>query len=536
MTARQRRTRRVVVVGGGHNGLVAACYLARSGWQTQVLEQSDKLGGGARTEELLPGHRFNTHSAAHNIINATDIVEDLRLRDAGLVYREMDPFSVAAFRDGTIVRFHRSVAATVESIAEVDRRAARRYAAWMRQAWPVVSAMRTMLDPGTGVTQRLRRMPGLVAAGGRALARNGGPVGLARTLLAPYGRVLREQFDTELVRAPVAAFAAHASASPQQVGGATFALWQAFYHQVGQWHPVGGSQALTDALATRLASYGGSWRVNTPVARILRTGTGTDRVAGVELADGTRIAADAVLTAIDPRSALLDLLDPPLTGPVADRLRAAGRGNAVQSLVLLATTGLPGYPQARPGDWNGLQSYVDSLDSLSAGFAQAEARHLPDDPVPTYAFTPTALDDSLAPPGRHTVYLACPCAPYEVRGGWDAAREEFADRMVATVEARAPGFAASVVDRVTHTPADMARQLRWPGAHPMHLDISLDQLAMLRPTPDLAGHRTPLTGLVVSGAGTAPVGGIAGLPGRDAAYALITRPPARGGPAGRRWP
>jgi phytoene dehydrogenase-like protein len=357
----------------------------------------------------------------------------------------------------------------------------------------------------------------------QALTRNGGPVGLARTLLSPYGRILRERLGTELVRAPVSAFAAHASASPDTPGSATFGLWQAFYHQVGQWHAVGGSQALADALAARLTSYGGQSRVGAPVTRIIRVTTPTDRVTGVELESGERINADAVVTAIDPQVALLALLDPPLHGPEADRLRAAPRGNAVQMLVHLATTALPAYTQGRPGDWNGLQSYVDSLDSLAAGFAQANAQRLPDDPVPTYTFTPSALDDSLAPAGHHTVYLACPTAPYRLRGGWNDVKEEFADQMIATVEARAPGFAASIVGRSIGTPEDMAHQLRWPGAHPMYLDISLDQLAFLRPTRALGGHTTPVRGLVISGAGTAPVGGIAGTPGRAAALALLKK-------------
>lgn len=502
---------RAVVVGGGHNGLVAGCYLARAGVEVLVCEQSDRLGGGSRTDELLPGFRFDTHSAAHNIIQATGIVEELDLAAVGLRYREMDPFSVAVFADGRIVRFHRSVAATVASIAEHDRAEADRYAAWMRAATPVVTLMRTAFESGP---RRLRHL----RAAGPALARNGGPPGLARLLLSPYGRVLAERFAGDLVRAPVSAFAAHASASPDSPGSAVFGLWQAFYHQVGQWHAVGGAQGLTDALAARLAASGGEWRTGTAVTRIARAG---ERVTGVELASGERIAADAVLTAVDVRTALLDLLDPPLAGPEADALRGTHRSGAVQMLVHLATTALPAYPGARPGDSHGLQSYVDSLGALSGGFAQAQAGRLPDDPVPTYAFTPSALDDTLAPPGHHTVYLACPCAPARLRRGWAVAAEEFADRMVATVEARAPGFAASVVGRVVRTPEDMERELAWPGAHPMHLDVSLDQLGPFRPTRGLARHTTPVRGLVVAGAGTAPVGGIAGAPGRDAARALL---------------
>ncbi|MBA3574331.1 MAG: NAD(P)/FAD-dependent oxidoreductase [Actinomycetota bacterium] len=508
----------VVIVGGGHNGLVAGCYLARAGLDVLVLEQSAKLGGGSRTEELVPGYRFNTHSAAHNIINATDIPTELRLAEAGLEYREMDPFSVAVFTDGQIVRFHRSVEQTVDSIRAASPADADRYARWMRDAMPIITAARAGIEAGAGWPRRLRRLPRRGVAAAQALVRNGGPVGLARLIRSPYGQVLEERLVSELVRGPVSAFAAHASASPTAPGSAMFGLWQAFYHQVGQWHAVGGSQGLIDALARRFLSYGGNCRTDAAVARLVRSG---ERICGVELEDGSRIDAHYVVTAIDPQTALLDLLEPPLSGPQADALRRAHRGNAVQMLVLLATTALPAYPQGRPGDWNGLQSYVDSVASLADGFARAEAEQLPEDPVPTYTFTPSALDDSLAPHGHHTVYLACPCAPSRLRGGWKQAEDEFAERMIDTVEARAPGFRATVVDRVVRSPEDMTRELRWPGAHPMYLDISLDQLVSLRPTRALAGHATPVKGLFISGAGTSPVGGVAGSPGRAAAKAVL---------------
>jgi phytoene dehydrogenase-like protein len=508
----------VVVVGGGHNGLVAACYLARAGLDVTVLEQADRLGGGSRTDELVPGYRFNTHSAAHNILQATDIVAELDLTAVGLDYREMDPFSIAVFADGQIVRFFRSVERTVESIRAVAPADADRYAAWMRDAMPVITSSRAGLEAGAGRSRTLRRLPGRLIAGVQALSRNGGPFGLAQLMLSPYGRVLEERLTSDRVRAPVSAFAAHASASPSTPGSAVYGMWQAFYHQVGQWHAVGGSQGLTDALTRRLESYGGQWRTGAAVARVTR---GSSGVTGVELEGGTRIPARTVVTAVDPRAALLELLEPPLTGPVADTLRATSSGNAVQMLVLLAVTELPAYPGALPGDWNGLQSYVDSVAALRSGFASAEAGYLPDDPVPTYSFTPSALDDSLAPPGCHTVYLACPTAPAQVRGGWDAARGAFAERMIDTVEARVPGFRSTIVGRAVRTPEDMARELRRPGAHPMYLDLSLHQLAWMRPTRALAGHATPVPGLFVTGAGTSPVGGIAGTPGRAAAKAVL---------------
>jgi phytoene dehydrogenase-like protein len=166
---------------------------------------------------------------------------------------------------------------------------------------------------------------------------------------------------------------------------------------------------------------------------------------------------------------------------------------------------------------------VDTVDQLSRGFHAAEARRLPDEP-PVYCFTPSVYDDSLAPAGGHTVYLACPTAPFQVDGGWEDQAEGFADAMVEQVEQHAPGFRASIRGRAVRTPELMARELRWPGAHPMHLDISLDQLAFLRPTRRLADHRVPgVANLFTCGASTAPVGGIAGSSGKAAALELLKR-------------
>ncbi len=133
----------------------------------------------------------------------------------------------------------------------------------------------------------------------------------------------------------------------------------------------------------------------------------------------------------------------------------------------------------------------------------------------------STVDDALAPPGHHTVYLACPAAPAVVEGGWGRCSEGFVEAALATVEARAPGFQASIRGVAPWTPEDMQSVERWPGGHPMHLDIALDQLGPLRPTRGLGGHRTPVAGLYISGAGTAPTGGIVGTPGRLAAKAVL---------------
>ncbi|MDQ6641034.1 MAG: NAD(P)/FAD-dependent oxidoreductase, partial [Actinomycetota bacterium] len=408
---------------------------------------------------------------------------------------------------------------TCDSIAEAGTRAeADAYRAFMRRAVPLVRTAVSGLDSGLSAGGVARAAASNVGSLVQAVRRAGGPVGLFHDLVMPYGALLETALVSDLTRAPVSAFASHSSAGPHSPGGSFYVFWQAAYHLFGQWHPRGGSQSLTSALVTRLEGWGGEVRTGATVARIVAHGA---RVTAVELEDGSRVEASAVVTAVDVQTALLHLLEPPLSGRAGGDLAAAHRGNAVQLVVHLATDRLPPYPNARAGDWNGLQSHVDTLDQLRQGFHDAEAHRLPQPPA-TYCFTPSVYDDSLAPEGRHTVYLACPSAPFEVHGGWPAQAEAFADSMVEQVEQDAPGFRDSILARTVRTPTLMAEELRWPGAHPMQLDISLDQLAFMRPTRALAGHRVPrVSGLYTCGASTAPVGGIAGSSGKAAALALL---------------
>lgn len=231
-----------IVVGGGHNGLVAACYLAQAGRDVLVLEALDRPGGGSRTEERLPGYRFDLHSAAHNIINMTAIPDELDLAGAGLDYMEMDPFSVAIHGDGRRVRFWRSIEATVDSIAESDPAEARAYRLFMDKAVPIIRAVMPAIRGDSGLSSLPRGLYNLA----RALRHQ--PVTTGRDVLGPYDSLLKRWLPSDLTRGPVAAFAAHAGVGPTSSGGALFAYWQAAYHLSGQYHARGGAQALTDAL------------------------------------------------------------------------------------------------------------------------------------------------------------------------------------------------------------------------------------------------------------------------------------------------
>ncbi len=237
------------------------------------------------------------------------------------------------------MRFYRSIEATVESIAEESPQEAQAYRRFLDKAVPLV---RTVMPAIRGELS-VKVLPGRVAQLVRALRHQ--PLTTARDVMSPYDALLRRWLPSDLTRGPVAAFAAHAGVGPTVPGSAFFAFWQAAYHLFGQWHGRGGAQNLTDALVTRLRSLGGELRCSSPVARIEAN---AGRVRAVVLESGERIAAASVITAMDPKTALLELLDPPLGGDAGADLAAARRSNVVQAVVHVATDALPLRQQPPP--------------------------------------------------------------------------------------------------------------------------------------------------------------------------------------------
>lgn len=510
-----------VVIGAGHNGLACACYLARAGLQVLVLEQADHVGGAVHTASTIPGapgYRFDTCSVVHNLINMTSIPQELHLRDAGLEYVETDPFTVSFFPDGTCVRFYRSVERTCEELARFSSGDAAAYAAFIRQAEPVVelalSAFRRSADGFSRLAEGRRWMR---AAG--QLLRRSNLKQLASSLSGPYGPLLRERFATEKARMGYVTLAAHGSLGPHTPGAAFFVFWQAAYHRYGNWHARGGSGALARALRRRLEAWGGTVRTQAPAVRI----RADERVRGIELQDGTAIETRTVVAATDPQTALLDLLEAgALPAGMERRLRARHRANAVQFVVHAALDRLPPWMGARDDVWNGLQSVGASVAQVRQNFVEAEAGRVPSQPA-VYVYTPSAIDPTVAPDGKHTAYVACASYPARFADGssWEERGEREAHRLLDAVEARAPGFKASVTGLAWRHAADWARTIGLRGGHPMHLDITADQVGPFRPLPELSDHRTPVAGLYLTGAGTAPAGGVAAVPGREAARALL---------------
>jgi phytoene dehydrogenase-like protein len=509
--------RDVVVVGAGHNALVAACYLAREGLDVEVVERRDVVGGAASTIERVPGYRMDVGSSAHVMVRHTGIVEDLALTEAGLVYDDLDPWGFAPFGDEAIT-FHVDLGATCESIASVcgdrDAEAYRAFVQeWGRRNELVFEAFQH--EP-TG-----RRLGRRLLALGRGTGLGG--LELARQFLSSGDALIDERFTDERLKTALSWLGAQSGPPAHEPATADLVGWNAMLHRRAPGHPRGGSGMLSVALERRLASYGGSVRLGDGVRRIVvRDGA----CRGVETDSGERIAAPVVVAGCHVLTTvgLVGGQTGAAWDAIAERVRRTVRtGNGIGLVVRLGTRALPRYPCGPGGpEWRALQLLVPDRLTLRRAYADYLAGRPPERPA-ALAMTFSAFDRTIAPPGRHNVTVWGQWYPYELSTGerWDAIAEREGSKLVAAVDAAAPGFAATVEHMHVQTPLDIERELGMVRGQVMHLEMTLDQMFAWRPLPELSRYRTPLKGLYLTGASTHPGGGVSGASGRSAARAVL---------------
>ncbi|NEW44615.1 NAD(P)/FAD-dependent oxidoreductase [Nocardia cyriacigeorgica] len=506
----------VVVVGSGHNALVAACYLARAGQRVEVLERDEVLGGAVSTVQRFPGHLVDRGSSAHIMIRHTGIVEELELARFGLRYIDCDPWGFTpAGPDGAApIVFRRDLDRTCGSVAaacgEHDADAYRRFV----REWGPRSA-RVMRAFGGGPTpgHLLRSFWGLDAsAGGSALSHE---------FLQSGDALLDSLFDDERLKASLAWFGAQSGPPMSEPGTAPMVGFAALMHTLPPGRAVGGSGALTTALVARLRSDGGVVSAGDAVTTLRRDGDGwrVRTASGRELAARTVVAGTHILTT-------LDLLG---TGgfdaaTLDDWRRRIRVGPGIGMVVRAATNALPTYPgSAAAESAHGLQFLVSERRQLRAAHGAALAGELPPRPV-VLAMSFSAVDPSIAAPGEHQLSLWSQWHPYRLADGsdWAAHADAEADRIIGEVDSYAPGFAASVLRRFVQTPADLEQELGLLGGNVMHVEMSLDQMMLWRPLPELSGQRVPgAPGLYLTGASTHPGGGVSGASGRTAARLVL---------------
>ncbi|QDQ97878.1 phytoene desaturase family protein [Tomitella fengzijianii] len=524
-----------IVVGSGHNALVAACYLAREGWSVEVFERDTVPGGAVSTVERFPGHLVDRGSSAHLMIRQSGIIEELGLADHGLSYIDCDPWAFAPAppespdRPGIV--FQTDLPATCASIeAACGARDADAYRRFVTEWAPLArSVMRAFArPPGAAGLSRAFGPLGMPAflGGGHP------PAALARRFLSTGDALLDYYFDDEPLKAALAWFGAQSGPPMSEPGTAPMVGFAALMHRMPPGRAVGGSGALTTALAARLRADGGTLTTGDAVTALRRTDCGWAATTehGRTVRARTAIAGCHILTTVDllteggalPESAAAELRRGIRVGP--------GIGMAVR----LATDSLPAYPSAPddrpgPGVHAGLQLLVSDRAHLRTGHAAALAGRLPPRPA-ALAMTFSALDASLCPEGRHQMTLWSQWHPYRIADGtrWEDVAEREADRVVDEIEQYAPGTRETVTDRYVQSPLGLERELGLVGGNIMHIEMSLDQMLAFRPTPGLAGQRMsgispapgrddPLAGLYLTGASTHPGGGVSGYSGRSAA-------------------
>ena len=534
MTALARRFD-AVIVGGGHNGLVCAAYLAGAGQDVCVLERRPILGGAAVTEEFHPGFRNSTASYTVSLLNPR-IIRDLRLAEHGLVIvpRALSNFlPLPDAAGGGYLKVGGGIAATQAEVAKFSPGDAQRLPAYYAMLDRVADVLRDLLlatppNVGGGLPALLNGWK--VAKRFRALDLPG-----QRDVLALFTKSAGDLLDAWFESAPIkAAFGFDAVvgnfASPYAAGSAYVLLHHVFGEvngQRGQWgHARGGMGAITAAMARECEARGVTLRTVAPVARVI---VKRGRAAGAELEGGEVVEAKRVVANVNPKLLFERLVAPEhLDADFRARIAAyrCGSGTFRMNVALSELPDFSALPGTAPAPHHASGIILaPSLAYMERAYFDARTTGWSRAPI-VEVLIPSVVDDTLAPPGRHVASLFCqhvhPDLPAVAPGrSWDDAREEVADLMIDTVNRAAPNFRASVLGRRALTPLDLERDFGLVGGDIFHGALSLDQLFSARPVLGHASYRAPVPGLYLCGSGTHPGGGVTGVPGHNAAREIL---------------
>jgi len=512
-----------IMIGGGHNGLTCAGYLARAGLRVLVLERRPIVGGAVCTEEVIPGYKIDVGSSAHIMIHLTPIVRELELERYGLEYIDMDPFAFYPLADASgAISFYRDFNKTYASIERISPRDAEAYRQFVDFWRPINEGVfDAFLNPPS-----MLRLFGGVAKGQVLSGQLTNTIETVRRLFSSYGQLVGETFESEPMRAAMTWLAAQSGPPPDELGAGDFFGWHTMLHQSGAKHPKGGSGMLTQAMARSLEASGGVVRLDAPVKRILVRG---GKAAGVELRDGEQISAPLVISNAHVITTMLDLLgEEHLPGNLAARVRQIRIGNGFGMTVRCAASELPDYLAAPSGgrpheSHHGLQLLAPTMQYVRDAYTDF-SRGLPSRDPAVIAMTFSAIDPTVAPPGKHSVFLWAQYFPYEIADGvqWDAIREQTADNILEVLYRYAPNMRGAILDRFIQTPLDLERRLGLLRGNVMHVEMSFDQMFFFRPLPELASYRTPVRGLYMTGASMHPGGGVFGASGYNTARVVLS--------------
>jgi len=522
--------RDVVIIGGGHNGLVCAFYLARAGLRVTLLERRAVVGGAAVTEEFHPGFRNSTASYTVSLLQPK-IIADLKLYEHGLRIVERRMANFLPLPDGRYLAVGEG--RTKEQVAKFSARDAGRLDSYHQRLGAVSDWVRgLMLETPPHMTGPglLASLPELFKAG--KLARRLGALDLAaqRDLLALLGRsagdYLDDWFESDPIKAAYGFDGIVGNYASPYMAGSGYVLLHHLLGEVngkrGAWgHAIGGMGAITQAMAKACAAQGVEVRLAAPVREVL---VEKGQASGVVCENGETVRARAIISNLNPKLLFDKLVDPAVL-PEDFRARMAsyrmGSGTFRMNVALSELPCFSCLPQAGDHLTAGI-IIAPSLGYMDRAYHTARDKGWSENPV-VEMLIPSTLDDTLAPQGAHVASLFCQhVAPVLPDGAsWNDHREEVADRMIATVDNYAPGFAASIIARQLFTPLDLERVFGLTSGDIMHGRLELDQLFAARPVLGHGNYRMPVPGLYLCGSGSHPGGGVTGAPGHNAAREVL---------------
>jgi phytoene dehydrogenase-like protein len=520
-----------IVVGGGHNGLVAAAYLARAGRKTLVLERRPLLGGAAVTEEIFPGFKFSVFSYVVSLLRP-EIIRDLELPRHGLQILPLES-TVTPLDNGDYLAGWGDADESRRELVRHSPRDAEAYVLFGRLMHHMAMAVKPILgmvppDPASLAPSDLRAMLKL----GRHMRGLGAERfhALYKLMTMSSADYLDEWFEFDPLKATKSASGIIGTFLGPRSPGSAYVL---LHHYMGEidgafraWgFQKGGTGAISESIASAARALGAEIRTDAAVARVL---VKDGRATGVALVNGDEISAPVVVSGLDPRRTFLDLVDraelPSDVVTAVERYKFRGSSGKVN----LALSGLPEFtclakndPALKIRAARGAFSISPSVEYLERAYDDAKYGEFSRHPYMDIVI-PSMIDPGMAPPGKHVMSVFVQYAPYDLNGGWtDAKRDAFGDAVVNTIARYAPNIKSLIVGRQVLTPADIQRITGLSEGNIFAGELALHQLFFLRPAAQWANYRTPIRGYWQCGAGTHPGGGIMGASGRLAALEIV---------------
>jgi phytoene dehydrogenase-like protein len=519
-----------ILIGGGHNALVAAAYLARAGRRVVVLERRPLVGGAAVTEEIFPGFKFSVFSYVVSLLRP-EIIRDLELPRHGLQILPLES-TIVPLDDGDYLGFWSDPDLSRRELARHSLRDAEAAGQFGRLMLHMAMAVKPILgmvppDPTSLAPSDLRGLLRL----GRHFRSLGGErfQALYKLMTMAAADYLDEWFELDPLKATKAASGIIGTFLGPRSPGSAYVL---LHHYMGEidgafraWgFQKGGTGAISEAIASAARAAGAEIRIDAAVERVLvRAG----RATGVALASGEEVFAPIVVSGLDPRRTFLDLLEPGLLPEEVIEAVSRFKFRGSSGKVNLALSELPDFsclPGAGP-HLRGAISISPGVDYLERAYDDAKYGEFSRAPYMDVVI-PSMIDPGMAPPGKHVMSCFVQYAPYHLNGGWnDAKREAFGDTVIDTLARYAPNLKRAIIGRQVLTPADIEQITGLSEGNIFQGELALQQLFFLRPMAQWARYRTPIRGYWQCGAGTHPGGGIMGASGRLAALEILRGPP-----------